>query len=128
MRDKILKVLLDNFKQYNSYKLGKVADEIVAELQKDKKSCFECIHYKTLPVMSPEPCNLCQKGHNKSTINPELCPDYRKNPFRGHQFWKNKSIWEYSLSKQCKGNLESTKKTHHEKNGTINQDSIESKK
>lgn len=98
MKHKILKVLSDHFKQFNSYKLGKVADDIVKELQKDKINCNTCIYNETLQVMSVGPSNLCQKGREKYITNAELCPDY-KEKIEGIE-WKQKSIWELSSKKR----------------------------
>ena len=78
MRDSILKILKKHF-QYNDYKLGKIADEILLEKKKKKqmpiRSCFNCIYSKPLIVtyIGDNP-NLCQRGRVKGdAIN---CPYY----------------------------------------------------
>lgn len=77
MRNKILKVLKKHF-QYNDYKLGKVADDIVEELNNKEtieKYCWKCINFPTLSVtyMGEAP-NLCQKGREKGDAT--NCPYY----------------------------------------------------
>lgn len=82
MRNVVLRVLKQHFKQYNDYKLGKIADDIILELGKDKKiigkNCYDCIYRETLiTTYIGDPPNLCQKGIPRGdAIN---CPYYTKD-------------------------------------------------